>query len=203
MVSIFVEGKEEVFIKALLIDLGYTNIDDKVEFVSTNGWKGLKKVDQTFKDNDFSGTKNLVIYDADTELNNGGFQTRKGEIEGILNGFNVQYEIFLFPNNGDNGDYESLLLEIINPDNSELLDCFEGYEDCISDCKNVDGSDKYISPNRKSKIYSYISAFHKSRRQKEKMKNKGDWSFNNATFWDLNAQYLTNLKAFLLANIQK
>lgn len=37
--------------------------------------------------------------------------------------------------------------------------------------------------------------------EKEKMKNRGDWSFANFDYWNLQAQYLKPLKDFLQKNI--
>lgn len=50
--------------------------------------------------------------------------------------------------------------------------CFEGYEKCVAGHVNPDGSLKYISPNRKAKIYAYIESFKKSRKETERFKNK-------------------------------
>ena len=46
-------------------------------------------------------------------------------------------------------------------------------------------------------MFAYISAFRKTRQQKENLKNKGDWMFDNPQFWDLNAAALQPLKDFL------
>ncbi|GAA8519042.1 hypothetical protein HpDR58_08340 [Helicobacter pylori] len=64
-------------------------------------------------------------------------------------------QIFLFPNNQDDGDLETLLLEIAEHD--DFLKCFEGYLECIK-------SKEHYRPNkpfkkiRKSKWHAYLEA---------------------------------------------
>ncbi len=50
--------------------------------------------------------------------------------------------------------------------------------------------------NTKTKIYSYISTFKRSRSQNERLK-QGDRDFLNSEYWNLNSEYLNPLKEFL------
>ncbi|GAA7453137.1 hypothetical protein ID1036_03050 [Helicobacter pylori] len=61
-------------------------------------------------------------------------------------------QIFLFPNNQDDGDLETLLLEIAKHD--EFLKCFEGYLECIKNKEHY----KPIKNIRKNKLYAYLEA---------------------------------------------
>ncbi|NHA54933.1 DUF3226 domain-containing protein [Helicobacter pylori] len=61
-------------------------------------------------------------------------------------------QIFLFPNNQDDGDLETLLLEIAKHD--DFLKCFEGYLECIKSKEHY----KPINNIRKSKWYAYLEA---------------------------------------------
>lgn len=111
----------------------------------------------------------------------------------------MDFKLFLFPNNKDEGAFEELLLKITNPKHQCLLDCFNGYEMCIG--SNDKENKIYERPNTKARIYSYISTFKRSRSQKEKFK-AGNWDFQNTEYWNLDAEYLKPLKDFFLNNIK-
>lgn len=101
---------------------------------------------------------------------------------------------FLFPNNNDDGAFEELLLNIINPQHKGLIDCFDKYEMCIG---GQDASGElYETPNTKAKIYSYITSFKRSRKERERIKG-GNWDFQNFKYWNLDAEYLKPLKEFI------
>ncbi|GAA7999072.1 hypothetical protein HpCS30_02400 [Helicobacter pylori] len=62
-------------------------------------------------------------------------------------------QIFLFPNNQDDGDLETLLLKIAKHD--EFLKCFEGYLECIKSKEHY----KPIKNIRKNMLYAYLELF--------------------------------------------
>ncbi len=202
MISIFIEGKEKGFLETFLNHIGKSEMIASISFESTGGWTNLSNLDNKLIDNHRSGFKNIIIFDADNSQNGGGFTKRKKEIELLLNELHIDFKIFLFPNNETDGDFELLLENIINSEHSGLLDCFDKYEVCLSQYKTKEGASKYVMPNRKAKIYSYITAFPRSRKELEKLKNKGDWSFENKNYWNLDNEILNNLKSFLLEEIK-
>ncbi|GAA7746986.1 hypothetical protein HpBT0154_02410 [Helicobacter pylori] len=61
-------------------------------------------------------------------------------------------QIFLFPNNQDDGDLETLLLKIAN--HKEFINCFESYLDCIKKKECY----KPIKDVRKNMLYAYLEA---------------------------------------------
>ncbi|WP_237003087.1 DUF3226 domain-containing protein [Helicobacter pylori] len=100
-----------------------------------------------------------IIFDADekeSQESDAGFDNKLEHIceKFKEKGINFPREqIFLFPNNQDDGDLETLLLEIAKHDG--FLECFEGYLECIK-------SKEYYKPIkniRKSKWYAYLEAF--------------------------------------------
>lgn len=197
MTTIFIESKhlktpEANFVKTY-IHIKFPHFKD-FEIIPLNGWEGLWKTNKLIENKDL-GNRNVVIFDADTPENNGGFAERKAKIETIKEELNIDFDLFLFPDNSSNGDFELLLENIINPKHKILLDCFEKYETCIDNSK-PNSELTYKLPIRKAKIYSYIDAFPKSRRLNERFKN-GDWFFDNETYWKLNDKYLNSLKEFL------
>lgn len=198
MTYIFLEtGKpatsEAVFIKTLIENLGYNISSNKVEFV--NGYKNLVNVIPTIKARCAEGGKVIIIFDADSLGNNGGYETRKKEIEEVLGENNAQAELFLFPNNEEDGDFETLLEHLIQKEkHTQMLDCYADYETCL-------GND-YVHPNLKGKIFTYISAMKMSSSKRRKLGN-GEWMFGNAEYWSLESDYLKPLKAFLQQHCSK
>jgi hypothetical protein len=179
--------------KTLIENLGYNISSNKVEFV--NGYKNLVNVIPTIKARCAEGGKVVIIFDADSLGNNGGYETRKKEIEEVLGENNAQAELFLFPNNEEDGDFETLLEHLIQKEkHTQMLDCYADYETCL-------GND-YVHPNLKGKIFTYISAMKMSSSKRRKLGN-GEWMFGNAEYWSLESDYLKPLKAFLQQHCSK
>jgi len=196
MNSIYIEGNDKIFIEQYLTHLFGEVWKRKVKVVSTGGWTRNNQFDIELIKTTDNGYKNFLIFDADFITNNGGFVSRFAEIEKRKVELGVQLEFFLFPNNTDDGDFEVLLENIINPVHRALLDCFTQYENCISQYKNSENQNIYQLPIRKAKMYSYVDAFAKSKTQNEAFK-RGDYSFHNSDYWDLESSYLEPLKQYL------
>lgn len=179
--------------KTLIENLGYNISSNKVEFV--NGYKNLVNVIPTIKARCAEGGKVVIIFDADSLGNNGGYETRKKDIEEVLGENNAQAELFLFPNNEEDGDFETLLEHLIQKEkHTQMLDCYADYETCL-------GND-YVHPNLKGKIFTYISAMKMSSSKRRKLGN-GEWMFDNAEYWSLESDYLKPLKEFLQQHCSK
>lgn len=196
MIRIFTEGKDSDFIDKYLISLFGDNAG-RWEFVPANGYSTLHLLDQKFKENTDRGGTNVIIFDADSPENNGGFGSRKKYIEDKLKELSIESEVFLFPNNHDDGDLEFLLEQIINKEHRCLLECFEWYEKCVGGHCDKNGNPIYVTPNRKAKIYAYIESFKKSKSEREKFKNGKEFFFDNPKYWDLKSGYLNPLKDFM------
>lgn len=140
------------------------------------------------------GDTSIVIFDADTEQNFGGYNKRKQEIEKIKNDNAMDFELFLWPNNSDDGDFESLLIEMINQNHDGVLDCFDKYEMCVGG-HDPEG-ELYNLPGRKAKIYTYIEMMKKSKEEQESFK-RGYWLFNRPDLWNMDAPAGNALKNFL------
>lgn len=133
---IHVEGKDKLF-----SDEFY----EKIENILTNNNPRYKQV--------------CIIFDADIKEENqesdAGFDNKLKHIYEKFKEKGIDFpkeQIFLFPNNQDDGDLETLLLEIAKHD--EFLKCFEGYLECI---KNKEHHEP-IKNIRKSKWYAYLEA---------------------------------------------
>jgi len=206
MHKIFVEGDniqdkaDKHFIEIYLTHLFQDRWRTKLTVVGIGGYTELYKSKVEFEKTE-AGYKNYVIFDADISSKGGGFISRKKTLEEKGKELKIDFEIFLFPNNNSDGDIEFLFEQIINSDHKCLLDCFSGYESCVSQHKNAEGGLLYALPLRKSRIYAYIDAFPKSRREKEFVKDK-NYFFDIPKYWDFENPYLEPLKSFLTAIVQ-
>lgn len=143
-ILIFVEGpSDKVFLEVYLYFLEDIPIKNfKVQNIKgkDNLSKRLLEIEQY--------DKTLIIFDADKD-----YESNKKEILKIVSESKQtisEEQIFLFPNNQDDGDLETLLLEIAK--HTKFLKCFEGYLECIK-------SKEYYKPIkniRKNMLYAYL-----------------------------------------------
>ncbi|WRD52178.1 hypothetical protein E5K41_01745 [Helicobacter pylori] len=95
--------------------------------------------------------KTLIIFDADKN-----YESNKKEILKVVSKTKqtiLEEQIFLFPNNQDDGDLETLLLKIAK--HEEFINCFESYLDCIEKKEHY----KPIKDIRKNMLYAYLEVF--------------------------------------------
>jgi hypothetical protein len=175
---------------------------------TTGGWTKLKNKDKegdTFrtkmKENTQQKIVNLIIFDSDTAQNNGGYSVRKNEIEKWKTVFDLNFELFLFPNNTDDGALENLLEQIINPQNAPIFECWKKFEDCLP-AKTTCVKNPLTIPAKKSKIYAYMEVLHgESKSEKDKVKDPNR-DFTKPELWNLNATALKPLKIFLQSHLK-
>ncbi len=146
-ILIFVEGpSDKVFLEVYLYfleDLPIKNFKVKDVKGKDNLSKRLLEIEKY--------DKTLIIFDADKD-----YESNKKEILKVVSKTKQtisEEQIFLFPNNQDDGDLETLLLEITKHD--EFLKCFEGYLECIKSKEHY----KPIKKIRKNMLYAYLEAF--------------------------------------------
>jgi hypothetical protein len=200
MIRIFLEGKETKFIDYLIRNTWTGQPLNPFELINVGGWTNIHLIANKFNENTDAGGTNLVIFDADTLQNEGGFTKRLLQLEEKKIENAIDFNLFLFPNNQSDGDFELLLEQIINPNHNGLLNCFSTYENCLNQLNANAPTTMYKTPMRKAKIYSFIDAFLKNRDENEQMK-KGDWFFHRSEYWDFNSPKLVPLKDFLLLHI--
>jgi len=198
-VCIFIESDKETtneghFVRHMAT-LVYAGNSKEIEIVGTGGYTNLDQFAVQMQRNIDNGIKNLVIFDADFPKE-GGFEKRQAELLNLKEKEKVDFELFLFPNNQDDGTFEHLLEHLATEEHKGLLECFEGYESCIRGRNNP----KYVSPDQKAKMYAYVST--QTDPNDIKMFKKGDWRFNQTDLWNLDVDYLTPLKDFLSSNLE-
>ena len=202
-VYIFIETKttsnkqtnEERFIRHI-VQLLNTDLENEIRIFGTDGYTNLKEYANQMLRNSAEGGKNLVVFDADFVKSNGGFEKRRDDLLNERKELGVEFELFLFPNNQEDGTFEHLLEHLTVEKRQGLLKCFKGYEMCIKGQDN----EEYEVPDQKAKMYTYISALKKTQQETTKFKN-GDWFFERIDLWNFNAEYLNALKEFFLKHL--
>ncbi len=165
-----------------------------------------KKIENILKNKNQEYRQVCIIFDADIKKENqesdAGFDNKLKHICEKFKEKGTDFpkeQIFLFPNNQDDGDLETLLLGIAKHD--KFLKCFEGYLECIKNKERY----KPIKNIRKSKWYAYLEAlelenltkidiFDNEGKIKEKYKEEYE---KLKEVIDFNSKSLIPLKSFL------
>ncbi|RVZ13009.1 hypothetical protein EC527_01965 [Helicobacter pylori] len=146
-ILIFVEGpSDKVFLEVYL----YFLEDIPIKNFKVQNIKGKDNLSKRLLEIE-KYDKTLIIFDADKD-----YESNKKEILKVVSKTKQtisEEQIFLFPNNQDDGDLETLLLEIAKHD--EFLKCFEGYLECIKSKEHY----KPIRNIRKNMLYAYLEVF--------------------------------------------
>ncbi|WQZ90661.1 hypothetical protein KVM45_01765 [Helicobacter pylori] len=146
-ILIFVEGpSDKVFLEVYL----YFLEDLPIKNFKVQNIKGKDNLSKRLLEIE-KYDKTLIIFDADKD-----YESNKKEILKVVSKTKQtisEEQIFLFPNNQDDGDLETLLLEIAKHD--EFLKCFEGYLECIKSKEHY----KPIRNIRKNMLYAYLKVF--------------------------------------------
>ena len=171
--KLFVEGiADRKFLKDF-ISLKYNVLLTDNQIIETGGWTKIhsdgydgEMIRNQMTQNSDNGGTNILIFDADSD-----YKKRFRDIKEWKQSMSLDFDVFLWPNNSDKGDLETMLEKIINPINSPIFDCWEDYERCLL-TKNIENRDIPLTiPARKTKIYGYLEALlGESKSQKKKIK---------------------------------
>ncbi|WP_187852322.1 DUF3226 domain-containing protein [Helicobacter pylori] len=137
------------------------NIEGKDKLISD---EFLKKIDKILNNEHQTYRQVCIIFDADkkeSQESDAGFDNKLEHICEKFREKGIDFpreQIFLFPNNQDDGDLEDLLLKIAEHD--KLIKCFEKYLKCIEcKCIGIKEHCKPIKNIRKNMLYAYLEAF--------------------------------------------
>ena len=175
-IKLFVEGKGDAKFLKDIVQLFFKKVlKEKDDIVDLRGYTNISANTGLFQINTKKGGINLLIIDADTANNKGGYAKRRADILALKTTLGIEFELFMLPNDEDDGDLEVLLERIINPKHQAIFECFKAYEDCLK-VKNSE----YIIPARKAKIYGYMEAVgvdsEKAKEEKRDYLNVDHWS---------------------------
>ena len=202
---IFVEGEgDQKFFQDYYHHLFQQNAPEKSiihpgKTDDTGGYKKLEKEDtlRIMQQNSDAYGVNLVIFDADEDI-----EARRKEIEDIRERHNVEFELFLLPNNKEVGALEDMLERIINPNNQPVMDCWQTYEDELKKVRIPTKTPPELTiPAKKTKIYAYLETLlGKTKSQKKQIKDPNR-NYRNPAHWNLDNEYLEPLKKFLVQHL--
>jgi hypothetical protein len=147
------------------------------------------------------GDSVIVIFDADTNENAGGFAVRQKQIKDYE--LSLDDDIFLFPDNKNDGALEDLLENIINTRNQSIFDCWGKYEACLQVCASKKIGRPLTTPAKKSKIYSYLEVLLGTTDEEKKKIKDPNRDYTETDHWDLDSACLEPLKCFLFEKIKQ
>ncbi|MBR1668714.1 MAG: hypothetical protein IJ693_10640 [Bacteroidaceae bacterium] len=197
--TIFVEGiADKVFFRQYLHHLfGITVPDNRIQ--KLDGWINLKGLtwQQRMRTNTANGGTNIVIIDADADI-----EARQADILSWKQQHELEFVLFLLPNNQDAGALEDLLENIINPNNRPIMDCWENYEKELVKL-DIPGRTPppLTTPAKKTKIYGYLEALLGESKTQKNLIKEANRNYKNTQHWNLDAEYLKPLKDFLEQNL--
>ena len=177
--SIFCEGEaDKRFLECLVQHLRISNLEFKE---IKGGVSMLRHTAQQIRRKHDVGKKIAVILDADLDPRSRRKELlrQKGELR-----LPIDRE-FLLPNDDSPGELETLLQRLAVKDHAVIHDCFDQYEQCLSDSKR-----SYKQPDPKGRIYAYCEALGI-----ETADDKRDYA--DVRYWNLEAAALAPLRDFL------
>lgn len=163
MTKIFIEAENKTtpeynFLKAF-VDMHFPTKD--IDFICIGGIGNLfneTNINQ-ISQSQAVGEQVLILIDADTVAKGYGFAKRKADIDDELQRLKLSVPYFIYPNNNDDGEVETLMESAARHDlHKVFFDCFEDYEKCVSGVKDKLGQPLYNTPNLKGKLHTYINA---------------------------------------------
>lgn len=187
-ITIYVEGNDKYFLEAFIrarfseFPIEKENI---IEFADTDGKDNLKSyinlIRERTEDND--GIV-LIIFDADENEN--------VVIENLKEREKLKISVFLFPDNKNKGNFETLLKQIIPTENKKFFDCFANYVECLKHLENT-----HNLPDKDNEMGTYGWVFL----PKNKSKNNYEYYTHQAA-WNLKHTALEPLYLFLKEHLE-
>ena len=180
-------------------------MDGRVLIVTTvKGWEKVGSYKMVLENRTIDGVPvsiqaSAFLFDADAPktqfddpCNFGGHAARLAKLRELCAKASVQPDIFLFPDNQNDGTLEALLLDLIPEDcHRELIDeCWGAYCDCVK-THNV----PYL-PTLKHAIGQYAARFEKRAATKNQLYAS---TFADESMWNWDSPALDPLKRFLTA----
>lgn len=157
--------------------------------VNTNG-KSIKsqKIQEIRTATDSLRFKTIFILDADAP----NFNETRETLRENFRSEEIQLEetnIFLLPNNSNDGCLENLLEQIVGPQSGAVFGCFDAYRACIERVNS-----EYTKPDLKTKIYAYSEIITNSGSERTR-------NYRDESVWNLNHVVLSPLIDFLKTHL--
>lgn len=139
------------------------------------------------------GGKVLVVFDADSD-----YLKQKECLLTWRDNQHFSFDLFLFPNDSDNGALESLLEKIINAQNQPIFDCWNQFEETLKGI-NIPWKEpdhKPTIPAKKTKIYAYLETLLGDSTSQKNLIKERNRNYSNPNHWNLDTDYILSLKKF-------
>ncbi|WP_422008619.1 DUF3226 domain-containing protein [Roseivirga pacifica] len=183
-VKLVVEGASDVKFLQDFIKVRFEGVDlKKGDFIEAHS-NNLKRIKGRIETANKRGECVLLVFDADqsNDLTKARLIDESGSLNIVLD------DVFLFPDNSAEGNLENLLLNIVNPEMTGVLDCIDSYEMCVRELV----SDDYKAIDNKGRVFIYADSFLFGGGAKP-----GSTDFTESRLWDLNSEHLNPLYEFL------
>jgi len=183
--SLIVEGKEDIRFLEDFISYHFSHNVNRANFIEVSGKsESLHKAKVDIQKSSVNKL-NILIFDAD-DLD---YDSSVTNITNKSKELTLKFDsIFLFPNNQEKGNLESLLRKSVAKGNESLFDCIEDYVKC----RDKVGIKNQNHIDEKEKLYIYHGSFKDSGRAKG-----SERKYLDKEIWDLDSLHLQPLKDFL------
>lgn len=145
--------------------------------------------------------RNLLIFDADTvaDHEHGGPTARREELQRLVGALPVTPSIFLFPDDTQEGNLETLLLRLAHTDHAAITACLDQYDSCLLAHREVGTQEPlYYAPAPKRRVFAYVNALPLSPAERKRHEDQGGQKiFENPRWWDLTHPAIQPLRDFL------
>lgn len=153
-----------------------------------------------------------LVFDSDHPATNGGFLKRQTELKTIWQtdvcrqALNVHaVTIFLFPNNHDDGELETLVERIAREEHRQIMTGpWAGFVKDLQVLTDPDvgrGNHHYFEPTQKSKVHEYAGAISDTVWMDKGFCKSFFPADNTNKYWDFTSPALEPLKDFLLTKV--
>ncbi|MBN2824968.1 MAG: hypothetical protein JXQ76_06585, partial [Campylobacterales bacterium] len=184
----FLDSKLKIKIEKINKELILESDDKKITLRIIDGYTKVDKNQEIIraynKENAINEGSAIVILvqDADNPLKdkkNGGVINRMKYLNAVQKNSSIQFETFLFPNHNDDGDLETLLLQIAKGDKyNPANDCYSPFVKCLGSISNSVASELAKDKNR---IFNYFRAYYgiDSAKEINRVYEEEYWDFSN------------------------
>jgi hypothetical protein len=190
---IFLDSNLKLITKKIKKELTLESQEKKICIRAIGGYTEVQNEISTIKYSKDKGEMVFVIQDADNpQKENGGIHNRNRYLNKIKEENDIQFETFLFPNHQDDGDLETLLLQIKKEEKyNPSQGCYQAYIECT---KNIHSQWSNELEEDKSLVFNYFRIYYGMKNSKEENRKY------EADFWDFKSEALSALKGFFDKN---
>jgi hypothetical protein len=162
----------------------------EIKILIGGGYTTIGKLSSRIKEHIDTRYKIIIIQDADNpNKENGGVINRMKYLNQVKSDNKIDFNTFLFPNDKDDGDLETLLLRITKEPYNVADKCYENYIKCCEQISKKSFANEL--KDDKSKVFNYFRTYYGMKSAKEENR------CYESKYWNFNDQELSSLEKFL------